>query len=57
MDTPGKLNSTIPESRRGEIKGKAPVRQERIGGTMTNKQYGIDNNCSTRQASKKRRGY
>lgn len=53
-----KNTNIIPAHLRGRILGSVQNRVEsRIGRKPTNKEYGIQNGISTRQASKKRRGY
>ena len=47
----------IPPEMRGQIRGNLPPRVARLGGNVTNAQYAKENNCTKRQASKKRRGY
>lgn len=59
LDTPAAKfgYGTIPEDRRGVIKGDLPPKAKRTGGDITNAAYAKEHGITQRQASKQRRGY
>jgi hypothetical protein len=56
-ETKAANTNIIPQHLRGPIKGTLPAKAVRTCGDMSNAAYAKENGCTTRHASKLRRGY